>query len=564
MASHVCGVDLGSYTVKVAVVAPGFRTSTLVALHEARVPLGPEPALERAAGVARRLIVENKLESLPIYVAIPGHKVFIHVLEFGFKSLRRAELVAAVGAELESVLPIDLEDMVFSFEPLPRSVVAKTDELAVVSDDDPTSVRVVAPVGRVAPATEGMRVLACAMQKDKARSLLATLESAGAPPRGMLAAPASYGQVARRIAGLKTSGTGRVGAALIDIGHERSDVCVLTNGRVDFVRTISRGGGALTAAIARKWNLGTDAAEAAKHKDGFIGSSTEPATSEAWQRIHDALLPEMEPLARELKRTISACRAKTGVTVEKVVLVGGGSRLRGISSFLSERLGLPVALLSDVESQGLRGPKGGSAAVDTGLLALGVGMEAGTGRPQFDLRAGELAFKADLSFLRERIGHLVAAVLVVVAFAAASGYMAHYKLRKAEKILGDRLALESTKAFGSALDADEVLERIEPTSSGAKSPIPDMTAYDIVLELNNHLPARDKVKIDIRDLDIKDNKITIKATSFPTANKNALDGIEAVETELKKSKCFKEITPGESQPGADETREFSMTIISSC
>ena len=564
MASHVIGIDLGSYAVKVAVVVPGLRQSTLVAVHQALVPSGPEPVLERSSAVAARLLREHKLEGMPVYVAIPGRKVFIHVLEFPFKSLRRAELDSAVGGELESVLPIDLEDMVYAFEPLPRDPVKKGAELETVGDNDPTSVRAAPAVGRVAPITDGMRVIACAMQKSKAKRILSALDAAGSEPRGMLAAPASYGQVARQVSALDTVGGGRVGSALIDIGHQQTDVCVLSRGRVDFVRTISRGGEALTAAVASKWNLDWVAAESAKHTDGFIGSSTEPPASEAWQRIHDALLPEMEPLARDLKRTLSACRAKTGVTVERVVLVGGGSRLKGISSFLSEKLGVAVSVLGADDARSLLGPKvPPELAADTAVLALGVALEGASGRPQFDLRSGELAFKADLSFLRARIGHIAAALMVIIAFAAANGYMSHYKLRKAEKVLTRRLEVESTGAFGESLSAAEVLARIEPSDGKSKSPIPKLTAYDTLLELNSHLPARDKVKVDIDDLRIEGDKVTVKATAFPTETTKAIDGIEAVQTGLKKSKCFKEITEGESQPDG-ENRRFSLTLRSEC
>ena len=48
--------------------------------------------------------------------------LFIHVLEFPFRNLRRADLEKAVGAELEGILPIDLEDMVFGFESVPPNV----------------------------------------------------------------------------------------------------------------------------------------------------------------------------------------------------------------------------------------------------------------------------------------------------------------------------------------------------------------------------------------------------------------------------------------------------------
>lgn len=563
--ANVVGIDLGTHSVKMAVVAPGFRQSTLTGFFEMRVPDGPEPALERAVAVAAKMLRINKLEGDQIYVAVPGQKVFIHVLDFPFKSLRRAELQSAVGAELESILPIDLEDMVFTFEQLPKEA-SKPADLEIIGDDDPTAVHgVAAAVGRVAPPTDGMRVLACAMQRDKAREVLGAFEDIGGGARGLLAAPASYGRIASRIGALEVVAAGRVGAALIDIGHERTDVCVVVDGRIDFVRTINRGGRKVTEAIMEAYGIEDfERAEEAKHADAMIGSAAEPPRSEAQQRVHEALVGELKTLARDLKRTLSACRAKTGVMVERAVLVGGGSRLRGIAPFLAEQLGIRVAPLSPADASSVLGPKlsGSAVAADVVCQAAGVALEGATGKPHFDLRQGDLAFKADLSFLRAKAGQLAAAALVIIAFAAGSAYMSLYKLRKAEKVLTERLAVESTQAFQESLTAEQVLDRIQPTNR--KGPIPKMTAYDTMLEVNGHLPARDKVKIDIRDLDIKGDTIKIKATAFPTDKGNALEGIDELETELKKSKCFKEVIMGESQPGANDSREFSLAIKSSC
>src|SRR5690606_32897485 len=127
------------------------------------------------------------------------------------------------------------------------------------------------------------------------------------------------------------------------IGHRRTDVCIIQDGRALFARTLSRGGHDLTQAIASGWNLSYEQAEAAKHQDGFIASTLEPAQSEAWSRIHDVLSRELEPLARDLRRTFAACLAKTGASVERAVVVGGSSRLRGLPNFLTEQLRVPVA-----------------------------------------------------------------------------------------------------------------------------------------------------------------------------------------------------------------------------
>src|SRR5690606_3260993 len=145
MASRIFGIDLGAYSVKVAIATPGFRGAVLTEVIERRVPPGDAPHEERAAAVVGELVRTRRLEHDAAYAALSGDRVFIHVLDFAFKSLRRPELEKAVGAELEGVLPIDLEDMVYAFEPL-----ARIEE----SDGEPAFTA----GGRVAPPSEGMRV----------------------------------------------------------------------------------------------------------------------------------------------------------------------------------------------------------------------------------------------------------------------------------------------------------------------------------------------------------------------------------------------------------------------
>ena len=122
MASRVVGVDLGAYSVKVAVATPSFRSASISEFIERLLPPGEESYLVRAVAVLGEIIREYGLEHDTHYVAVAGDQVFVHILEFPFKNIRRADLDAAVGAELESILPVDLEDMVYAFEQIPRTV----------------------------------------------------------------------------------------------------------------------------------------------------------------------------------------------------------------------------------------------------------------------------------------------------------------------------------------------------------------------------------------------------------------------------------------------------------
>lgn len=566
--SRILGVDLGAYSVKVAVMSPGFRSATMVDVFERMVPPGDEPHELRAARVLGEIVREQRLDQDIAYAALAGDRVFVHILEFGFKNLRRPELAKAVGAELEGILPIELEEMVYTFEPLPREAAQ------AAANDDPAFVPPAAgplAAGPVAPPTDGMRVLACAGVGTKIRGFLELIEQSGIEARGLLAGPASYARILERVAATQVpvAAGGKLPpqppTAVIDVGHERTDVCVVVAGRAVYLRTIARGGRHLTDAIARIWRLPWAQAESAKHQDGFIASAAEPAQSEAWSRIHEALAPELGPLARDLRQTMLACRAKTGATVERCLLVGGGARLRGLASYLSEQLQVPVASLGPAEDHAILGPRLASlgARADVACLAVGVGLDGASGRPSFDLRQGDLAFKADLSFLRAKAVPLAAAALLIIAFAAVSAYANLFRLRKAEKALDKRLSVESAEVFQRQMTAREVLDQVSPTGA-TDNPMPKMTAWDLMLAFNAALPPKEEVKIDVEDVDIKQGKITVKAVSAPTATQNALAGIKTLEGSLKKSKCFADFPSPQSQPGRDDNREFTLTIKTPC
>src|SRR5687768_18030466 len=119
MASRVFAVDLGAWSVKLAIASPGIRGATLLHVVERLVPHGEGASEPRAKAVLAQMIHELRLRDETGYIGVYGDQVFTQVLEFGFKNLRRSELDKAVGGELEGELPVDLEEMVYTFEQIP-------------------------------------------------------------------------------------------------------------------------------------------------------------------------------------------------------------------------------------------------------------------------------------------------------------------------------------------------------------------------------------------------------------------------------------------------------------
>lgn len=548
MATRMFTVDLGAWSVKLAIATPGIRGATMLNIVERLVTPGDEPVEQRMVNTLRAMIMELGLKDETGYIGVYGDQVFTQILEFGFKNLRRSELEKAVGGELEGVVPVDLEDMVYTFEQIPS---------VPPTEPQPTE----ALRGRVAPPPDGMRVLTYAMRRDRAEHVVHLGQQAGFQPRGVLACGGAAARLVAHTPSLVKARTDGA-VAVIDIGHDRTDVVVVHHGKAVFSRSIARAGKQVTEAIAKNWRLPFERAEQAKHADGFVASQSEPPQSEAWAKISSVVVTELAPFARDLRQTLAACRARTGFQPIAALLVGGGARLRGIGSFLTEQLGIPAWRLTQDDIVALAGPRisaeqAVAMPIDTAAMTVGMAYDAAGGRPQFDLQSGQLASKMDLSFLRAKAVHIGVAVLAVAAFAAGSAYADLYRLRKAEKALATRLANETADVFGSQKTAAEVL-----ASSGgggaAASPLPKMSAYDILLEINNKIPPKEKITIDIDKLDIDDQKVDM------TGSVKTAEEIDLLVTELKKVPCFKEIQRGATETGEGGVKKFKLTIPTTC
>ncbi|HEY0190058.1 MAG TPA: pilus assembly protein PilM, partial [Kofleriaceae bacterium] len=528
---------------------------------------GDEPAEVRARAVLAQLLIELRLRDDPGYLGVFGDQVFTQILEFPFKNLRRADLDKAVGGELEGVVPVDLEDMVYTFEALPPTPVLPGAELG--PDGLPLPGLGLGPTGepvrgRVAPPVDGMRVLTYAMRRERVESLIELGRSVGFEPRGVLTAAGSAIRLVAAAPSLAAA-RGQGAVAVIDIGHERTDVVVVAGGKAVFSRSLARAGRQVTEAIARHWQFAWKDAEDAKHTEGFVASHAEPATSEAWQRIHLVTIAELQPFARDLRQTLAACRARTGFQPVAALLVGGGSRLRGIASFLSEQLAIPAWRFTAEDVAAIAGIKLASESmaarlpIDTAAMTIGMAFDAAGGRPLFDLRSGALAVKVDLSFLRAKAMPLGVAALVIAGFAAFSAYADLYRLRKEERILTTRVAEESQEVLGEAKTAKQILDTTSGPGGHAASPLPKATAYDLLIDISGHVPGKDKIQLDLEHITIDEAKVDLSGTTKTS------EEIDLLITELKKIDCFKDnLTRGATETLPNGNKRFKLTVASTC
>jgi len=517
MGQRIIGIDLGAHSVKLAEVDVGFNAVRVLHLRTLAVQPGPEPAIDRSLQALREMSKpEAHIDA--VATALPGDRLLLRVLDIPFTDERKA--AAVVGNELADDLPWELEEVIFDHAAL--------------------------------GAVQG-KVLAAVARSEEVRAFLGELAAMGLEPRSLPPAPLCYGGLVRRVA---PSGT----VLVVDLGHCRTNLCLLQNGRPLAARTISRGGHQITEAFRQAFQLSYAEAEAMKEQQAVLlleGAAGAGAGGDPAREIAALTAQATAPLIREVQLTLGLYSSKLGLRPERVLLCGGTSRLTGLDTYLSASLGLPVERLRLDASRNteIELPEAGQAV---GALALGLALEQG-GRQRLDLRQGEFAYRTDRSVLKDKILTIAVSVVLVLVFAALNAYVSLRALQKEEAALTAQLKRATQMVFGKpVLNPTKVSRDLKSGSRAVSSGIPERTAFDILQYLSAEVPGADKVKLDITRLEIKPGKTYITATA------DTRSGVGDIVKALEKNKCFSKLSTGTISDVAEGKKQFTLTINTEC
>lgn len=504
MSEIVFAVEVTSRAVCVALGTQGLRGAKIERLVVRDLPLPPPPAAAtvtadadaelqaRARPVLSSLIAELGLRGHAGAFVVPDRDVFTRLLTFPFAPLRRAEMSAAVGGELEGLLPLELDELVFSFDVLPR--------------------------GSAAADEEGARVLAQAIPLRDARGWLEFAEACGFTAITLLSPLGALAEVA---AGRpKPAAT----VVLIDLEGDRTDVAVLAGNKLMFARSLGRG-----------------ADDIVRWQQAGAGGAAQAAFDEAGLALW----------LRDVQQSLQASHDKLGLVPTMAIF--SGQAAGAVGQVAGAQLGLPVGGLAELLDTTLS-PAGTADHVTVVAAALSRGRD----KPTFDLRQGALAIAGDMSFVRAKASVLAASAAAILLFAAAAGWAAYYKENQAYATLSARLKRESLELFGSAKDAKTVLDEAGGSLTAVVSPVPKMTAYDIFVEINDKLPGKDKVTLDVTSLEISADKISLRGSAKTS------DEIDLIDSALKSISCFSEASRGQTQTGSKGEKTFQLAYKQTC
>lgn len=389
--TSVLGVDIGSRQIKVAEVKASGKEPVVTALGI--VPT-PEGAVDHtgvynsdAVGDAiKQAISESGASSSHIVVSIAGQaSVLVRTLEV--PKMTPTELKEHMQWEINRNIPFA--------------------ESTVVSDYK--------PLGTEDPASQNMDVVMAIAPQSAVDTLVACVKRAGKQTYAIDVEPLG---LARSVKASYDDLFGSQSVCVVDVGHKTSSINIFRDGKLLMPRTVPVGGEMFTQAIMDAAGVSREEAEARKESDldlanaatstshvsnpfgggadaGFTpynpfsdepmapaaqipglpeeepapaapayDATPEPAAPPAGSATFNAIAPVLEEFVAEVRRSIDYFRSRGG-EVDRMVVCGGGARMKGLADFLGKSLGLDCDVYDPLRRLNVSAKKADMSFVDS-------------------------------------------------------------------------------------------------------------------------------------------------------------------------------------------------------
>lgn len=308
----VLGIDVGTSSIKViqlkekhgAAVLETYGEIALGPYGEAEVGQAVTPPPEKVAEALKDVMREANVTATTGGFAVPLSASLISLITLPTKD--REDLAAMIPIEARKYIPVPVSEVSLDWFVIPDEERAFLNKNAV---GDAALLR----------TTDALLV---AIHNTALSRYQAIAGAAGVTPRFYEIEAFSMARAAYE--------HGTAPTMVIDFGASGTRVYIIEFGIINVSHTIARGGQDITLSFAKSKNLTFTEAEVEKRKNGVAG--TEAGTS------------TLEFIFSEAQRIFLAYQRKEGKAVSRVVLVGGGAALKGLSEMAKGKFDAPVEL----------------------------------------------------------------------------------------------------------------------------------------------------------------------------------------------------------------------------
>lgn len=307
----VIGVDIGTSTIKIVQLAEKKGAAVLETYGE--IALGPyadgevgqavNPPAEKVAEALTDLMREANVTARIGGISVPLSASLISLITLPTKD--QSDLAAMIPIEARKYIPVPVGEVTLDWFVIPE------EEAEFLSASGRT---------KTPNATD---VLLVAIHNAVLNRLETVMKGASVTPRFYEIEPFSMSRSSYEHDTAPTM--------LIDLGASGTRVYVIEFGIVDVSHTINRGGQDITLSLSHSRGLSFAEAEALKRAEGLSEASESGVSG-------------LEFIFSEARRIFLSYQRKEGKAVAKVVLVGGGAALKGVSDIARKYFDAPVEM----------------------------------------------------------------------------------------------------------------------------------------------------------------------------------------------------------------------------
>ncbi len=528
MSQIILGIDVGSYSIKVAEIESTLKEFHLVGFFEQ--PVVNAEALGREGAVAQalaRLFEEYNLSPQMAYTALPGQVTSHRAIDLPFADFKKVD--QTIEFEMENYVPLPLEQLLIDYEFLNTS---KTGSTVLVG---------------YAKASDFVK-------------FLNTMTGAEIDPRFVGSEPVELANI-MKLGILQPEGA----YALVDLGHEKTNILIFVGGKLQFARTVMVGGRDLTRAIAESLNIPQAEAERMKIEMGQIGSEVEGA-DQTTRNVADAMKGPLDEILLHLKQTFMAFQEGKQEIVQALILCGGTSRLPGVDQYLSAKLRKNVSFLDCLDFPfNQLADSNWCRPIAASALSLAYRGVIGSSIRDIQFRRGEFAYKGEV---KEHVGLLKQAgiLLGVVLFFALGSFVASYTALKGrvkgataqvtalasqalpelpKKSQGNPAAILSSLT-GKIAEAQEKKKKIDDETA--------LSILEVLREFSAALPPREALALDVDDFTVASRRIRLQGRV------NSFEAVDQIKEALAKSRMFKNVATENVKKGPKGEIRFGLSI----
>ncbi|MBV9929157.1 MAG: type IV pilus assembly protein PilM [Acidobacteria bacterium] len=306
---NLVGLDIGSSSIKAVELSGKPGNLQLVSLgYENLEPDtivdGQIMELNNVSNVISNIFREHQIKTERIAAAVSGHSVIVKNIVV--PQMSEEELEESIEWHAEEHIPFDIADVSLDYQ---------------VTESMP----------------DALHVLLAACKRDKIANLKQAIQLAGKQP-AVIDVDAFALQNCYEV---NYQPPANLVVALLNVGASTMNINILRGVRSVFTRDVSVGGNQYTSLLQKELGLTYEQAEAVK-RGGEAPSNLQP------EDIDAALESVSDMLALEISKTFDFYRATADDndgSVQKILISGGGSKLRGLPEFLSNRFEMPVERL---------------------------------------------------------------------------------------------------------------------------------------------------------------------------------------------------------------------------